>query len=83
MSALLIVHGVNPAIIQQNVQGVPLASNVAASFSEAMAGALWLPAGVAIAGAVLTIFLSGRAGRPAEPDAHDANNAHAAHDGRL
>ena len=68
MNTLLTAHNVNPAILQQNVQGAPLASDVAASFSRAMAGALWLPAGVALAGAVIAAFLSGRAGRRAASD---------------
>ncbi|MCL2826715.1 MAG: MFS transporter, partial [Eggerthellaceae bacterium] len=67
MTTLLITYGVDPSIIQQHVQGVALAPALAAPFSQAMAGSLWLPAGVAIAGAVLAAFLTSSAGRQAEP----------------
>lgn len=73
MSALLIAHGVDPNIIHTQASGTALTGSVALGFAQTMSHALWLPAGVALVGAVLAAFLSGQAGRR-----NDASPAEAA-----
>ena len=67
MTVLLSIHGVAPDIVARHTPGAPLPTGTDAAFCQAMAQALWFPAGVAVAGAVCAAFLTGQAGRPQRP----------------
>jgi len=62
LNALLVGHGVDPAVTGRHTVGVPLPGELGTAFSTAMGQALLLPCGVAVVGAVLAAFLTGQAG---------------------